>query len=97
MNQVEPVSDVIKMDLPEMVWVKGGEGVFPAGTVLTKPTDDAATIWGASKKAVANLHKDEGDIMSVLLDEARWLTRAYGYSVGIIYNEDLIEIARFTV
>jgi hypothetical protein len=97
MNKVEPVSERIKMDLPEMVWVKGGEGVFPAGTVLTKPTDDAATIWGASKKAVANLHKDEGDIMSVLLDEARWLTRAYGYSVGIIYNEDLIEIARFTV
>ena len=97
MNQVEPVSDVIKMDLPEKVWVKGGEGVFPAGTVLTKPIDGTATIWGASKKAVANLHKDEGDIMSVLLDEARWLTRAYGFDIGIIYNEDLIEIARFTV
>ena len=98
MNKVETVSEGIKMDLPEKVWSRLGAGILPYGTVMTKPRVGLKTaVWGSSRKAVENLHGGDISTFVVEIGEAKLLTKTHGYDIGIIYNEDLIEIGRFTV
>jgi hypothetical protein len=98
MNQAEPTTDVIKMDLPEKVWLKAGRHTFKKDVLLLKPLAGEAAIWGSTRKAVEKLFGADGnDIFEVSIKTAKVIADLNGYSVGIIFNEDLIEIGRFTV